>query len=230
MNDFSYKGHILNIQELPKFHLSNIYDGNRYRGTSIINDKKQIKETSTIEILINWFKYAIDYLNETILYDQLCKSWGGSYKRIEYKGRWLTITVKRRYKDSKVIFLGEFCNKDYRRSKSAESIYLDKVASRFQKFVDEYCTDWRSYSSIPYKGYQLWIREEHDGNNYFGICEIHKNSTFKCISSSIKEIEIKFEARIDKIIECKKDTKKPVNSKVYELIEMIKKADLYEYF
>lgn len=56
MKDFNYKGHVLNIEELSKFHLSNIYDGNRYRGTSIINDKKQIKETSTIEILINWFK------------------------------------------------------------------------------------------------------------------------------------------------------------------------------
>ena len=220
MKDFSYKGHVLNIEELSKFHLSDIYESNRYRGTSTINDKKQIKETSTKESLINWFKYAIDYLNETILYDQICKSWGSSYKRIEYKGRWLSITVRRRYKDSKVIYLGEFCNKDYRRSKSIESIYLDKVIFKFQRFVDEYCTDWRSYSSIPYKGYQLWISEEYKGNNYFGICEIHKNSTFKCISSSIKEIEAKFEARIDKILKCKEDKKKSVSSKLDRLIEM----------
>ena len=230
MKDFSYKGHILNIEELPKFHLSNIYEGNKYKGTSVINDKKLIEETPTIELLIKRFKSTVDYSNETILYDQICKSWGSNYKKIEYKGRWLAITVRRRYKDSKVIYLGEFCNKDYKCSKSVESICLDKVIFKFQRFVDEYCTDWRSYSSFTYKGYQLWISEKYGGNNYFGTCEIHKNSTFKCISSSIKEIEAKFEARIDKIIKCKEDKKKPVNSKLYQLTEIIKDLRLYEYF
>ena len=230
MKDFSYKGHVLNIQELSKFHLSKILEENKYRGTFIINDKKQIKETSTIELLINGFKSKVDSLNETILYDQVCKSWGSCYKRIEYKGRWLATTVRMRYKDSKVIYLGEFCSKDYRRNKSIESISLDKVLFKFQKFVDEYCTDWRSYSSIPYKGYQLWISEERNGDNYFGTCEIHKNSTFKCISNSIKEIEAKFEARIDKILKCKEDKKKPVSSKLDRLIEMTEEAGLYEYF
>lgn len=227
MKDFSYKDHILNIEELS---LSNMYKGSKYKGTTFINDKKHTKETSTIKLLISWFKSTVDYLNETILHDQICKSWGSSYKRIEYKGRWLTITIRRRYKDSKVIYLGEFCNKDYRRSKSVESIYLDKVIFKFQRFVDEYCTDWRSYSSIPYKRYQLWISEEYNGNNYFGTCEIHKNSTFKCISSSIKEIEVKFEARVDKILKCKEDKKKPVSSKLDRLIEMTEEASLYEYF
>lgn len=227
MKDFSYKDHILNIEELSNF---NIDKGSKYRGTTFINDKKHTKKTSTIKLLISWFKSTVDYLNETILHDQICKSWGSSYKRIEYKGRWLTITIRRRYKDSKVIYLGEFCNKDYRRSKSVESIYLDKVIFKFQRFVDEYCTDWRSYSSIPYKRYQLWISEEYNGNNYFGTCEIHKNSTFKCISSSIKEIEVKFEARVDKILKCKEDKKKPVSSKLDRLIEMTEEASLYEYF
>ena len=229
MKDFSYKGHILNIQELSKFYLPNIY-----RGTSIINDKKQIKETSTIEILINWFKYAIDYLNETILYDQICKSWGSSYKRIEYKGRWLSITVRMRYKDSKVIYLGEFRTKDYNLCKSIESIYLDKVIFKFQKFVEEYCTNWQHYDIQQVSGdtklYTLNILANPDGSSYFGKCEIHKNSTFKCISTSTKEIEAKFEARIDKIIKCKEDKKKPVSSKLDRLIKMTEETGLYEYF
>ena len=56
MKDFSYKGHVLNIQELSKFPLSRILEENKYKGSFIIKDKKQIKETSTIELLINWFK------------------------------------------------------------------------------------------------------------------------------------------------------------------------------
>lgn len=231
MKNFNYKGHILNIQELPEFHISRIIEVNRYKGTSIINEKKQIKETSTIELLISWFKSEVDYLNETLLYDQICKSWRGRYKNIKYKDEELLLTVRKRYKDSKVIYLGEFCSTDFnRRSKSVESIYLDKVISKFQRFVDEYCTNWQLSDIQQINNgtelYTLSILASPDGSNYFGKCEIHKNSTFKCISMSTKEIEEKWAARIYQIIEHKKQK----SSKLDRLIEITEELGLYEYF
>jgi hypothetical protein len=54
------------------------------------------------------------------------------------------------------------------------------------------------------KLYTLSILANPDGSSYFGKCEIHKNSTFKCISTSTKEIKEKWVARIYQIIENKK--------------------------
>lgn len=235
MKDFSYKGHTLNIEELPEFHISIVSKrGKKYKGTSVINDKKLIQETSTIELLISWFKSTVDYLNETFLYDQICKSWGSNYKRFEYKNRWLSITVIKRVKDGKAFYIGEFSYYLNQRwnccNKSIESIYYDKVISKFQRFVDEYCTNWQPYdiqqANSDTELYTLSILASPDGSSYFGKCKIHKNSTFKCISASTKEIEEKWVARINQIIK----HKKPVISKLDRLIEMTEELGLYEYF
>lgn len=138
-----------------------------------------------------------------ITYEKIIQVWGGSYKRIDYKDRWISITARKRAKDNRVVYLGEFCSKDYKRSKSIESIHYDKVISKFEKYVDEYCTDWRLFSSFPYKGYKLWIQQEYDKENFFGTCEIHKNSTFKYINNSIEKVIEKFKARIDEILNYK---------------------------
>jgi len=150
-------------------------------------------------------------MSEQMIYEKVRHEWGGNtYKDIDYKGRSLSITLKRNPKNNGAWYLGEFESKDYRkRRRSIESVHYEKVISKFKKFVDEYCTDWvdcTSWPGIPkisYRGYGLTFGKEPKADNYFGTCAIHKNSTFKCISSTFKEIEYKFKLRVDKIIEGK---------------------------
>jgi len=150
-------------------------------------------------------------MSEQMTYEEVRHEWGGNtYKDIDYKGRSLSITLKRNPKNNEAWYLGEFESKDYRkRRRSIESVHYEKVISKFKKFVEEYCTDWVDCTywdrrpEISYKCYKLTFRKEFRVDNYFGTCEIHKNSTFKCISSSMKEIEDKFKLRVDKIIEGK---------------------------
>jgi len=150
-------------------------------------------------------------MSEQMIYEKVRHEWGGNtYKDIDYKGRSLLITLKRNPKNNGAWYLGEFESKNYKkRRKSIESVHYEKIISKFKKFVDEYCADWLDCTNWPgvpkisYRGYGLTFGKEPKADNYFGICVIHKNSTFKCISSSIREIENKFKLRVDKIIEGK---------------------------
>lgn len=154
-------------------------------------------------------------------YEDVRKEWGNSrYKSVFYKDRQLfiilvpreVVTLPLPYKSPyrKAFYVGTFkytpIGEFWSKRTSFESIHYDKVVSRFQRFVDEYCTDWRPVnewmsSSFPtYKGFNLTVKKEYNVIRYFGTCEIHKNSTFKCISGNIKEIEEKFKARIDRVV------------------------------
>ena len=199
MRDISYKGHVLSINELE---LSSSFCNNSklYRGVSVIGGKDWKVDAVTIERIVEVFKSRIDNLEMNKAYEQICQSWGSDWKKVTYKNWSIGITVRRRYVDHQLVYLGEFRDKNYNNS-SIESTHYDKVVSRFQRFVDEYCTDWVVSSSVDYKNYCLVIkRDRNDSSSFFGTCEIHKNSTFKCISKSVKEIEEKFKARIDKVL------------------------------
>lgn len=232
MEDFTYKGHTLSITELPNFKNR---EDTIYEGTSLIDTKEWKRESSTIEFLIFWFKLKIDNLYKYMAYEDVVKEWKGSYKSILYKDNTLRITVipHPKPKNRRAFYIGSYCVKDYLgnwQDSTIESIHYDKVVSRFQKFVGEYCTDWRPVnewmsSSFPtYKGYNLVIKKEYNVVRYFGTCEIHKNSIFKCISGNVNEIEEKFKARIDRVVKEKERVQRkmltPKQEKIQELEQL----------
>jgi hypothetical protein len=212
MKHLTYKGHFLAINELPTF----CGNSKLYRGMSVIDGKDWKVDAVTVNQIEEWFKCTIDNREQEIKYKQILNDWGNRQKVIKYKNKSLTITAQQRFKDGrmKVVYLGHFSYyKDpsrpfYSKEKTIESVHYDKVVSKFERFVDEYCTDWRKCdvwdsSKYTYKGYNLYFRKEYGVERYFGTCQIHKNSIFKCISNSIQEIENKFKARIDRVIQGK---------------------------
>lgn len=137
-------------------------------------------------------------------YEQVCEEWGNSTRtKFIYKNKPLYLNVQKRFKDNKAVYIAGFYTNEglYKRW---ESIHCDKLIERFKRFVDEHCTDWVYFHKEEYKGFTLVVRRECDSwgdNCFFGTCEIHKNSTFKCISGSYADIDEKFKARIDRVIE-----------------------------
>lgn len=212
MRELTYKGHTLAINEIPNFGR----EGELYRGTLIINGEKWVRDSSMVYLIESWFQSHIDNLYKDKTYEEVCQQWGDkSWTKIEYKGRQLYLDATKRTKDNKVVYTGGFYaeagnykSKYIRR----ESIHYDKIVTKFKKYVDEYCTDWRpctvwGSSFISYNGYTLTFMKEYQVENYLGVCNIHKNSTFKYISNSLKDIEEKFKARIDQILRHKEGVK-----------------------
>lgn len=139
-----------------------------------------------------------------LTYEEVYKEWGNSrYKRINYKTRQLVIKAQWRAKDNKVFYIGRFYERDFNRKlhdSSIESIHYNKVVSRFQKFVDEYCTEWQARPSFQYKGYRILINQEKDSEFYLGYVHFHKNSTFKHIADTREEVERCCKNRIDRVV------------------------------
>jgi hypothetical protein len=226
MKDLTYKGHVLAINELPNF-------GSRdklYRGMSVIDSKDWKVDAVTVNQIEEWFKCTIDNREEEIKYKQILEDWGNRQKVIKYKNKLLTITAQQRFKDGrmKVVYLGHLSyyknpsRQFYSREKTIESVHYDKMVSKFERFVDEYCTDWVIYKSEGYKGYALIIKKERDKENYFGTSYIHKNSMFKYISESLEDIVRYFKARIDRVIQGKESVKmvNPLSSKEERIKEL----------
>lgn len=226
-NITDYKGHRLVVRKKK--------DSNKYLGTSTLLDGKWRGEGWKVEDVVKRHQTSVDRVileKEKMLgktYDTVCEEWGNTcYSYESYKNFNLTIKVRPQGKDRRALYVGRFSdfNLNYQYRKTFESIHYDKVVSRFQRFVDEYCTDWVVSSSIDYKNYTLGIkRDRNDCDRFFGTCEIHKNSTFKCISNSLKEIEEKFKVRINRMIEEKEKVQRkmltPKQEKIQELEQLL---------
>lgn len=143
-------------------------------------------------------------------YEEVYKEWKGNTKLVTYKIWSLLITVIERTKDNSVFYIGElsYSSKKYTYKRTSfESIHYDKVVSRFQRFVDEYCTDWVVFSDFQYKGYRVFINKEKDRDFYIGIVQFHKNSTYKHIADTREEVERCCKNRIDKVVKEKEKMK-----------------------
>lgn len=216
MRQLDYKGYVLLITEIPNFNSAGLVENSKlYRSSSTINGEIWVKDSVSVELLTQWFKEKIDGLKRPMTYEEVCQAWDGNLKTITYKDYKLTIFARKRWKDYKVVYLGRLlADNPYHYYKSSfESIHYDKVVQKFKRFIDEKCTDWVVSYSKEYEGYTLVVKKErHQGSPFFGTCEIHKNSTFKCISKSYREIEEKFKVRIDQVLQHKQGIK-VVNSK-----------------
>ena len=205
MKDLTYKCHTLAINELPNF--KNLED-KLYRGTTIIDGKKWEKDGSVVYLIESWFQSKIDSLYRGKTYEEVSKIWGGRTKKITYKNHVMYITVlpHPKSKNPRAFYIGTYypyrINGKF--SSTFESIHYYKIISKFERFVDEYFTDWQPCDIQQLNGgdklYTLTIKLDLSKKLFFGSCEIHKNSTFKCISKSFREIEEKFKARIDQIL------------------------------
>lgn len=139
-------------------------------------------------------------------YEDLIKTWGGNSKKVVYKNHILWITATKRAKNNKVFYIGVFYyhlkpgSRFYSKVTSFESIHYDKVISRFERFVDEYCIDWRVYNSKCFKGYIFTIKKEPGKDYYLGTVQFHKNSTYKHLADTREEVERCCRNRISKVI------------------------------
>lgn len=215
-NQFTYRDYHFKVSKIATCN----YEG---RCTEI--PELLIKGNTEHETGEKLFRYIDKVIENTITYNDVCKEWGSNCKKVTYKNRVMWVKALKRAKDKRLFYIGTFCDLKSNVS-SFESIHYDKVVSRFQRFVDEYCTDWVVFSSIDYKNYTLVIkRDRNDCDRFFGTCEIHKNSTFKCISNSLKEIEEKFKVRIDRMIDEKEKVQRkmltPKQEKIKELEQLL---------
>lgn len=219
----NYKGHRLVVRKYK--------NNSKYIGTSTFLNDKWRHEDYSVDFIVKRHQIEIDRIVEQqkkmvgTTYEEVYHEWGNNCKKITYKNRVMWVTALKRAKDKRVFYIGTFCDLKFN-SLSIESIHYDKVISKFEKFVDEYCTEWVVSSSTQYKGYNLVSkRDRNDCSRFFSICEIHKNSTFKCISNSIKEIEEKFKVRIDRMIEEKEKVQRkmltPKQEKIQELEQLL---------
>lgn len=164
------------------------------------------------------------------LYNDVVKKWKNSYKRITYKGKELCITVlyHPKPKDLRAFYIGSYCLKDYLgkwHDSTIESIHYDKVVTRFQRFVDEYCTDWEARASYLYIGYDVRINQEKDKEFYIGYVLFHKNSTYKYIANTREEVEVNCKKRIIRVVKEKEKVQRnmltPKQEKIQELEQVI---------
>lgn len=175
-------------------------------------------------------------------YDEVLKDWGNSRtKTIRYKDEQLRMLVFQAFFD-RIFYIGEL--EYYEKGKynptrtSFESIHYDKVVSRFQRFVDEYCTDWKEYKQIQHKTYYINIDKEKDKEFYVGFVQFHKNSTYKHIADTREEVERCCKNRIDRVIYEKEKIVEEKNKKTttfydeyrgYELVITYEPTTSYPY-
>jgi len=165
------------------------------------------------------------------LYRDVVKEWKNRYKRITYRGNDLCITVlyNPKPKDLRAFYVGilhytpegEYWSK----ITSFESIHYDKVVSRFQRFVDEYCTDWVVKAILQYKGYEIKIsREVGCKDFYIGYVKFHENSIYKYIANNREEVEVSCKNRIDRVVKEKEKVQRkmltPKQEKIQELEQL----------
>ena len=190
-----YKGHRLVVKKKK--------DSNKYIGISTLLDGKWRGEGFTTDFIVKHFKYSVEKLIEEtkmgneLTYEEVCYEWGSNCKKITYKNQVMWVTVIRRAKGKKVFYLGYIgyigifsykTENDYwSKRKSIESIHYDKVISKFERFVDECCTDWQARASFQYNGFDIQINQEKDKEFYLGIVQFHKNSTFKHIDIPLRK-------------------------------------------
>lgn len=227
---FRYKGHRLVVTRKRK---------NYYTANYTLNGKEYYSGNSDVDKILKYFRSNVDKLMEKnmkeLTYEDVVKEWGGSrYKRISYKDEELKITAFQEVRNfplsvfDRVFYVGEldFYKKGEYNSKrtSFESIHYNKVVSKFQRFVDEYCTEWQARAGIPYKGYIVKIDQERDKEFYIGYVQFHKNSTFKHIADTREEVERYCKNRIDRVIYEKEKIKtkmlSPKQEKIQELEQL----------
>ncbi len=163
-----------------------------------------------------------------LTYQEVRKEWGNSrYKRVSYKGKELKITAFQEVRNfplpafDRVFYIGEFNCLEY---KTIESIHYDKVVSRFQRFVDEYCTDWVEFKQFRYKDYVIDIMQEKGKEFYIGYVYFHKNSIYRYIANNIEEVVRCCKSRIDRVMEEKEKIQRkaltPKQEKIQELEQL----------
>lgn len=149
---------------------------------------------------------------------EVYKEWGDSReKKVTYKNKVMYVRVlpHPKEKNGRAFYIGTYYpyKVNGKLSSTIESIHYDKVVSRFQRFVDEYCTEWQARADIPYKGYTIKIDQEKDKDFYIGYVQFHKNSTFKHLADTLEEVERYCKSRIDRVIyEKEKVTKELLDS------------------
>lgn len=199
---YKYKNHFITITKKKDSY---------YTANYTINGKEYYSGNSDVDKILKYFRSNVDKLMEKnmkeLTYGDVCKEWESHYKIVNYKNRQLRIEVisHPKLKDLRPFYIGYasiYPRYSYSKdSKSFESIHYDKVVSRFQRFVDEYCTDWVVKAILQYKGYEIKIsREAGCKEFYLGIVQFHKNSTFKHIADTREEVERCCRNRIDKVI------------------------------
>jgi hypothetical protein len=164
-------------------------------------------------------------------YEEVYQEWGKNrYKRVNYKGNYLNIQLIPRHKDERAFYVAYFiyphASKGYKYTETSfESIHYDKVIAKFERFVDEYCTEWQARASYHYKDYEIMINQEKDKEFYLGSVQFHKNSTFKHIADTREEVERYCKNRIDKVIYEKEKIQRkmltPKQEKIQELEELL---------
>lgn len=206
MKKLEYKNYTLLTSEIPNFSNTGLLENNKlYRGSSTINGEKWVRDGSSVEILTQWFKAKIDNLKRPMTFSEVCQVWGGDSKKVVYKDKAMYVYARLRSTDNRVVYLGRFYKLENYRNKeyTAESVHYEKVVQKFKRFVDEKCIDWKPCDlqqyNIDNKLYTISIEVDPVNGDYFGSCDIHQNSIFKCFSSSFREIEDKFKARLDQI-------------------------------
>jgi len=220
----NYKGHDLDIQKKK--------DSDKYIGTSTFLNNRWNHEDYSVDFIIKRHQIEIDRIVEQQkkmigkTYEEVYREWRGNTKVITYKNCKMLITARKRAKDNRIVYLGEFSKDRYKTwiRTSIESIHYDKVIAKFERFVDEYCTDWGVKAVLQYKGYEIKIcREVGCKEFYFGSVQFHKNSTFKHIADTREEVERCCKNRIDKVIYEKEKVKiiSPRNEKIKELEELL---------
>lgn len=218
---FRYKGHRLIVTKKRE---------NYYTANYTVNGQEYYSGNSDIEKILKYFRSNVDKLMEKDMkkqtYEDIQKTWRGNRSIITYKDWKMFILAKERAKDKRVFYIGEF-DKDrgyFPKKTSIESIHYDKVVSRFQRFVDEYCTDWVVFSDFQYKGYRVFINKEKNKDFYIGIVQFHKNSTFKHIADTREEVERCCKNRIGKVVYEKEKIQRkvltPKQEKIQELEQL----------
>lgn len=202
----NYRGYSLTIRKE--------FGNNNYLGISPIYKHYAFRcQGCSIKELKDKFKDKIDQILITYTskeggtmttYEQVYKEWGRTRtKKITYKGRSLIVTIHPKAKGKGVFYIGSYCLKDYLgkwKDSTIESIHYDKIVSKFERFVDEYCTDWEARASYLYKGYEIRINQERGKEFYIGIVQFHKNSTYKHIADTREEVERCCKNRVGKVV------------------------------
>jgi len=227
-----YKGHKLEIHGRYNQHTSRLI----YSGQS--KNPEFVRLRTDYMWILEAFRKEVDNMlankqKKEKTYKEVYQEWGKSrYKRVNYKDKTLVVMLVPRGEDEGVFYVGYtyyYPNNHYK-DISFESIHYDKVIAKFEKFVDEYCTDWSGDGAgypnpREYKGQRILIRKEKDKEFYIGYVRFHKNSTFKHIAHTREEVERCCKNRIDKVIYEKEKVQRkmltPKQEKIKELEELL---------
>lgn len=223
---FKYKNHFIAVTKKRKDY---------YTASYTVNDQEYHSGNSDLDKILKYFRSNVDKLTERDMKDktheEVYKEWVDKReKKVTYKNKTIYVRVlpHPKEKNGRAFYIGTYypykVNGKLSLSSTIESIHYDKVVSRFQRFVDEYCTDWREYAQSQYKSYYINIDRERDKEFYIGTVQFHKNSTFKHIADTREEVERCCKNRIDKVIYEKEKVQRkmltPKQEKIQELEQL----------